>query len=94
MTDVFIGYKREERDAITTMVERLRALKIDVWFDGQLSHRPGFDEEIAQHLQAARCVLVCWTPAAIASEWVRGEAALAHGDGKLVACFRPHGLLH
>jgi hypothetical protein len=87
MTDVFISYKREERDAITTMVERLRALKVDVWFDGQLSHRPGFDEEIAQRLQAARCVLVCWTPAAIASEWVRGEAALAHGDGKLVACF-------
>jgi hypothetical protein len=87
MTDVFISYKREEREAITTMVERLRALKVQVWFDGQLSHRPGFDEEIAQQLQAAQCVLVCWTPAAIESEWVRGEAALAHGDGKLVACF-------
>lgn len=87
MDEVFISYKREEREAITTMVERLRALRVEVWFDAQLQHRSGFDEEIAEHLSAARCVVVCWTPAAIASEWVRGEAALAHGDGKLVACF-------
>ena len=40
VTDVFISYKREERDAVTTMVERLRALKIDVWFDGQLRTYP------------------------------------------------------
>jgi len=46
----------------------------------------GFDEEVAAKLAEAKCVLVCWTPAAIASEWVRGEAALAHSEGKLVAC--------
>ena len=87
MVDVFISYKREERDAITLIAERLRALKLEVWFDDQLRQGPAFDQEIAAKLAEAKCVLVCWTPAALDSEWVRGEAALAHGDGKLVACF-------
>jgi peptidoglycan hydrolase-like protein with peptidoglycan-binding domain len=87
MVEVFISYKREEREAVTTLADRLRALRLAVWWDADLTHGAGFDEEISTQLQAARCVLVCWTPAALASEWVRGEAAMAHGQGKLVACF-------
>src|SRR5215510_7369969 len=87
MVDVFISYKREERDAVRIIAERLRALALEVWFDADLTMSPSFDEEVAAKLAEAKCVLVCWTPAAIASEWVRGEAALAHGEEKLVACF-------
>src|SRR5262245_32909407 len=87
MADVFISYKREERESVRLIADRLRALKLDVWFDEKLRAGGSFDEEIAAQLTAAKAVIVCWTPAAYASEWVRGEAAKAHELGKLVACF-------
>jgi len=42
--DVFISYKREERDAVTTIAERLRALALAVWFDVGLRQDRGEDE--------------------------------------------------
>ena len=60
---------------------------MDVWFDRRLKSGDTYDEEIAGALKAARAVLTCWTPAAMASEWVRGEATVAHADGRIVACF-------
>jgi hypothetical protein len=87
MADVFISYQRGEREAVSIVSRKLGELQLDVWFDSKL--RPGgtFDEEIAEQLRSARAVLTCWTPAAIASEWVRAEATYAHQEGKLVACF-------
>ncbi len=87
MADVFISYQRSEHDAVAIIAEKLTELRLDVWFDSKL--RPGgtFDEEIAAQLDAAKAVLTCWTPRAIASEWVRGETTLAHQKAKLVACF-------
>jgi N-acetylmuramidase/TIR domain len=87
MADVFISYKREERDAVTLLAEKLRALQLDVWFDGKLRTGGAFDDEIAREIEAAKAVLTCWTPAAIASEWVRAEAAMARDAEKFVPCF-------
>lgn len=87
MADVFISYQRTEREAVAIIAEKLTDLKLDVWFDSMLTSGGTFDEEIAAKLQEAQAVLVCWTPRALASEWVRGEAALAHQKGKLVPCF-------
>jgi peptidoglycan hydrolase-like protein with peptidoglycan-binding domain len=87
MSDVFISYKREEREAVQLIGDKLRALRLDVWFDEKLRAGSSFDEEIAGELTVAKAVLVCWTPAAFGSEWVRGEAVKAHELGKLVACF-------
>lgn len=87
MADVFISYQRTEREAVAIIAEKLIALKLDVWFDSMLKSGGTFDEEIAGKLQAAHAVLVCWTPRALKSEWVRGEAALAHQREKLIPCF-------
>ena len=84
--DVFISYQRDERDAVAIIAQRLLELRVVVWFDRAL--RPGgtFDEEIAAKLSAARAVLTCWTPAAMTSDWVRAEAAMARQSDKLVTC--------
>jgi hypothetical protein len=65
----------------------LADLKLDVWFDTKLRAGGSFDEEIATALQAAKAVLVCWTHAAIQSEWVRAEATQGRDRNRLVACF-------
>lgn len=85
--DVFISYKRGEGAAVEPIARKLKELGLEVWYDTRLDAGPSFDEQIASKLRAAKAVLVCWTPDAIGSQWVRGEAAMAHESGKLVACF-------
>ncbi|GAM96443.1 protein of unknown function DUF323 [alpha proteobacterium U9-1i] len=85
--DVFISYKREERPRVELVAQKLKAVGLKVWFDTSLSAGATFDEQIAGALKGAKCVLVCWTPGAIASDWVRAEAAMGHSANKLVAAF-------
>jgi TIR domain len=75
MTDVFISYRRDDRSRIELIAEKLRALKVDAWFDARLEAGKSFSAEIARELDKAACVLACWSPGAVASDWVRGEAA-------------------
>ncbi|WP_135212317.1 toll/interleukin-1 receptor domain-containing protein [Vitreimonas flagellata] len=84
--DIFISYKREERPRVEAIAEALRALKFKVWFDARLTSGKAFDDEINQQVRAAKAVLVCWSPGAIASEWVRAEATIGRQRGVLCAC--------
>jgi hypothetical protein len=85
MVDVFISYKQEEREAVQIIASSLNDLKLSVWFDTKLRAGGSFDEEIAAALNDAKCVLVCWTPAAMQSEWVRGEATQGKESNRLAA---------
>jgi hypothetical protein len=87
MTDIFISYSQRDRSRVEALASRLREIGFDVWFDARLRSGASFDEAIAGQLREARTVLAAWTPAAIQSEWVRSEAAMAHKDGRLAACF-------
>jgi len=84
--DIFISYKRDERPRVEEMVHALRALKFNVWFDARLASGKSFDDEINQQVRAAKAVLVCWSPGAIASDWVRAEATIGRERGVLAAC--------
>lgn len=85
--DVFISYKREERARVEEIANALRALRLSVWFDARLQTGHSFDAEINREVRAAKCVLVCWSVNAVASEWVRAEAAIGRQRGVLAACF-------
>jgi hypothetical protein len=99
--DVFISYKREERPQVERIAGALRALGLNVWFDERLSSGKSFDEEINHQVRTAKAVLVCWSPGAAASEWVRAEASIGRQRGVLTACclercelFPPFNLVH
>lgn len=83
--DVFLSYKRDERAQIVAISERLDALNISVWFDAEMHSGTTFDAEIEKQVRAAKCVLVCWSPGAVASEWVRAEATIGRQRGVLAA---------
>lgn len=85
--DVFISYKREERERCAEIYERLRALKLEVWFDARLDPGTRFDDEIEQAIRAARAVLVLWSPAAARSEWIRNEATVGKSRNVLSSAF-------
>src|SRR6185312_16026648 len=55
-----------------------------VWWDPEIAPGQEFDDRIEAEIDAARAVLVVWTPTSVASRWVRGEAREAAERGILV----------
>jgi hypothetical protein len=86
MADVFLSYKRDDREAVEVIARQLRALELSVWFDARLIAGESFNAEIDREARAANAILVCWSPAAIRSRWVVAEAMIGFDDEKLVAC--------
>jgi len=87
VADVFISYKREERQAVERLAQELRRLGLDVWFDASLNAGEAFSDEIDREARAAKTILVCWSPAARASDWVKSEALIGFTNKKLAACY-------
>jgi hypothetical protein len=76
MADVFISYARADRARVESVNVALKALDLDVWIDARLTPGERFADEVAREVHAAKAVVVCWTPAAVDSDWVREEAAI------------------
>ena len=83
--DVFISYKRDERPEVIDIARRLEALQLKVWFDAELRSGTSFDAEIDRQVRRAKCVLVCWSPGATGSDWVRSEATIGRERNVLAA---------
>lgn len=77
MADVFVSYDKEDRADAERLVEALRAEGFSVWWDDLMSPHEPWDATIQRELDAARKVLVLWTPRSIESQWVREEALYA-----------------
>jgi hypothetical protein len=84
MTDVFISYAREDRPVVIRLAQALEKLGWTVWWDRRIRTGSAFDRVIEEAIEAARTVIVVWSPNSIGSEWVRVEAAFALEAKKLV----------
>jgi hypothetical protein len=87
MADVFISYSRENRALVAPFATRLTELGVDVWYDREVPSGKSFSSFIHENLDEAKAVLACWSPEAIKSDWVRGEADYAREQGKYVPVF-------
>lgn len=74
MADVFLSYKREDRDKVRPLVEALQAQGWSVWWDTRIGVGDSWDEEIEKELAVAKCVVVVWSRLSVNSRWVRTEA--------------------
>lgn len=83
--DVFISYRRDERTRVREIARKLESMSLRVWFDAELRSGTAFDAEIDRQVRTAKCVLVCWSPSAVQSDWVRGEATIGRQRGVLAA---------
>jgi adenylate cyclase len=84
MADVFVSYARADKARVAPLVAAIEAKGWSVWWDPEISPGREFDDEIDTELQAAKAVLVVWTPTSVVSRWVRGEARDAAERGILV----------
>jgi hypothetical protein len=87
VADVFISYKRDERPAVESIAARLRDLGLMVWFDASMSAGEAFSDEIDREARFSKCILVCWSPGARESRWVKAEAMIGFEQDKLAAAY-------
>src|SRR5438105_2683320 len=72
--DVFLSHNSKDKVRVRRLAERLQAAGARVWFDEWII-KPGDDIYLAveRGLQAARVQVLCLSPAALGSDWVRLE---------------------
>jgi TolB-like protein len=87
VADLFVSYKREDAARVRKLVAALREAGLDVWWDEDIPPSAPWEATIEQALAGARAVVVCWSPASVASENVRSEARVARADGRLIQVF-------
>ncbi|HET7162214.1 MAG TPA: TIR domain-containing protein [Rhodanobacteraceae bacterium] len=84
MADVFVSYARADKARVAPLVAAIEANGWSVWWDPEITPGQEFDDQIDAEIDAAKAVLVIWTPTSVASRWVRGEAREAAERGILV----------
>lgn len=77
MAEVFVSYNQNNRTLIEPIGAHLAALGVDVWYDREIDPAEGFGAALRARLRSAKVVVVCWSPEAVESEWVSGEAEYA-----------------
>ena len=82
-TDVFVSYKAEDRPRVKPLVSALEAEGFSVWWDAHVGGGTHWREDIEEHLNAAKCVVVTWTKRSVGREgdFVRDEASRAQRRG-------------
>jgi hypothetical protein len=72
--DIFLSYAEEDRDKARLIAEALSRCGWPVWWDRRIPIGKSWDEVIEAALDAAKCVVVLWSRAAVTSNWTRNEA--------------------
>ncbi len=82
-TDVFVSYKAEDRARLRPLVAALEAEGFTVWWDTHIGGGAHWREDIQEHLEAAKCVIVVWSKRSVGIEgdFVRDEASRARKRG-------------
>ncbi len=82
--DVFISHKTEDKPRLRSLLDALRAEGLNVWWDEDTGGGVSWRQTIAAELDAARCVLVCWSARAVSAPYVLEEAERAKRRGALL----------
>jgi adenylate cyclase len=84
LADIFVSYSRQDRLRVAPLVAALEAEGWSIWWDPDISPGEEFDSLISRELEAAKTLIVVWSPQSVDSRWVRGEARDAADRGVLV----------
>jgi len=87
MNEIFISYASKDRERARMIAAALGGHGWDVWWDREIPLGKAFDEVIEKAIAEAKCVIVLWSAASVASEWVRNEASEGKRRGILVPVF-------
>jgi formylglycine-generating enzyme required for sulfatase activity len=74
MHDIFLSYASADYERVRRLIHAFERHGWSVWWDRTIPPGKTFDQVIEEALDAARCVVVVWSRASVASRWVRTEA--------------------
>lgn len=74
MADIFLSYARADLESVRPLATLLEQQGWTVFWDRILKPGERWRDVLERELSAAGCVVVVWTPAALASRWVKAEA--------------------
>lgn len=78
MADIFLSYKKADRDRVEGLAHDLTEDGFTVWWDYALESGDNWFERILDEVKLARCLVGCWTNNAIAPN---GTFTPSKGDG-------------
>lgn len=81
---IFISYARSDIDIVAHVIERLRNSGGRVTWDQDFIGGMDFEQAICDAIDAARSVIVVWSPVSVQSPFVRDEARRALRGNKLI----------
>lgn len=81
---VFISYARNDMETVARTIDRLRDSGGHVTWDQDFIGGMDFEQAICDAIDAARSVIVVWSPASVQSPFVRDEARRALRGNKLI----------
>lgn len=86
MSHIFLSYKREDEARVAPLIQALEREGLPVWSDHALGAGTDWRHQIQGALDAAGCVIVCWTHTSVgpAGDFVRDEASRAKSRGVLI----------
>lgn len=84
MSDIFISYEKSDRPKAKLLAQRLGSQGWTIFWDRKIPVGGAWHKMIQRELDKARCVVVLWSNASIASDWVHNEADYAKHRGILV----------
>ncbi len=82
--DIFVSYASEDRERIAPLVAAFESRGWRVWWDQHIHAGPRFRDAIEQALNDCRCVVVAWSRASVASDFVIDEATRGKEMNRLV----------
>jgi hypothetical protein len=74
MAEIFVSYRKSDRDKVAPIVALLERAGWTTWWDTRIGAGERWDAVIEREIGAARCVLVVWSPGSVESHWVHTEA--------------------
>ena len=84
MAHIFISYARADRAMIEKLARALEEAGHSVWWDRHIRGGAAYAKDIEAQLQKADAVVVSWSAAANASDWVKDEAVFGRDKGVLI----------
>jgi TIR domain/Bacterial Ig-like domain (group 2) len=82
MTDIFLSYANEDRDAAARLAAHLESIGWRVWWDRRIPAGRTWRAVLETALAEMRCMIVLWSKHSVESPWVAEEAEEARRLGK------------
>ena len=82
--DIFLSYAHQDIERARSLAEALASQGWSVFWDRHIPPGRTFEDYIEQRLRECRAIVVMWSPDAVASTWVKIEAAQGRDRGVLI----------